>query len=175
MRVQADGFEFEFPNALSAYVFDQKETTHPHFHGLSHAMKAVDLVVELPGDTLFIEVKDLHAPDDYNFKAAMDDDDRKERRRHLNHLRNVLIQKFRDTWLYRWAERNAGTPDKPVRYLCVLTLDNGLLSVVNKELRLQLPIGIAGPRWQRQLATSCVVLNPARWTSTFPAWTLRRV
>lgn len=175
MRVEADGFIFEFPGALSAHVFDQKDKTDPHFHGLSHAMKAVDLVVELPADTLFIEVKDFNAPDDYNFKAAIDEDDEGERRQRLNHLRDVLIEKFRDSWLYHWAERTAGAADKPVRYLCVLTLDNGLLSVVNKELRLHLPIGIAGPRWQRELATSCVVLNPVRWTSAFPAWTLRRV
>ena len=65
MKVRADGFEFDFPDALEAFVFDEKDKTNPRFHGLSHAMKAVDLVVELPGDTLFIEVKDFHAPDDY--------------------------------------------------------------------------------------------------------------
>ncbi len=172
MKVKADGFEFEFPEALYAYVFDEKDKHAPRYHGLSHAMKAVDLVVELPNDTLFIEVKDFHAPDDYNFKAAVTDDQRTERRQSLNHLRDVLVHKFRDTWLYRWSERAAGAPDKPVRYLCVLTLDNGLLGVVSKEMNQVLPNGRAGPRWQRELAHACVVLNPQRWNSVFPAWPL---
>ena len=175
MKVQADGFEFEFPGALEAFIFDEKDKARPRFHGLSHAMKAVDVVVELPNDTLFIEVKDFHAPDDYNFKSALTDHETSERRQRLNHLRDVLVHKFRDTWLYRWAERQVGAPDKPVRYLCVLTLDNGLLGVVNKELRQQLPLNPPGPRWQRELATSCAVLNPQRWASAFPAWALRRV
>ena len=172
MKVKADGFEFEFPEALEAYVFDEKDKAAARYHGLSHAMKAVDLVVELPNDTLFIEVKDFHAPDDYNFKAAVTDDQRTERRQSLNHLRDVLVHKFRDTWLYRWSERAAGAPDKPVRYLCVLTLDNGLLGVVSKEMNQVLPNGRAGPRWQRELAHACVVLNPQRWNSVFPAWPL---
>lgn len=175
MKVQADGFEFEFPGALDAFVFDDKLASSPHFHGLSHAMKAVDLVVELPADTLFIEVKDFHAPDDYDFRTAISRDAQTDRRQRLNHLRDVLVHKFRDTWLYRWAEHAAGAPDKPVRYLCLLTLDNGLLGVMSKELRQCLPVGCAGPRWQRGLGQSCVVLNPQRWSSAFPAWALRRV
>ena len=174
MKGKADGFEFEFPEALYAYVFDEKDKHAPRYHGLSHAMKAVALVVELPNDTLFIEVKDFHAPDDYNFRAAVTDDQRTERRQSLNHLRDVLVHKFRDTWLYRWSERAAGAPDKPVRYLCVLTLDNGLLGVVSKEMNQVLPNGRAGPRWQRELAHACVVLNPQRWNSAFPAWPLTR-
>ena len=174
MKVRADGFEFEFPDALDAFVFDEKNKAHPRFHGLSHAMKAVDLVVELPNDTLFIEVKDFHAPDDYNFKAAVTNDEHGQRRDRVNHLRDVLVHKFRDTWLYRWSERAAGTPAKPVRYLCVLSLDNGLLGTVRKELHQALPAGSAGPRWQRELATACVVLNPQRWNSAFPGWPLNR-
>lgn len=172
MKVRADGFEFDFPDALEAFVFDEKDKTHPRFHGLSHAMKAVDLVVELPGDTLFIEVKDFHAPDDYNFKAAVTDDQRSERRQRLNHLHDVLVHKFRDTWLYRWAE---GKIDKPIRYLCLLTLDNALLSVMNKELRRQLPVGRVGPRWSGALAESCVALNVARWNSNFPQWPVTQI
>lgn len=174
MKVRADGFEFEFPGALDAFVFDEKDNTQPHFHGLSHAMRAVDVVVEFPDDTLFIEVKDFHAPDDYNFKSAVNDDEQGLRRARINHLRDVLVHKFRDTWLYRWAERADGGPAKPVRYLCMLSLDNGLLSTVSKELNQSLPTKRAGPRWQRELATSCVVVNPQRWNSAFPAWPMTR-
>jgi hypothetical protein len=167
MRIEADGFEFDFPDALDAFCFDEKDKTKPHFHGLSHAMKAVDLVVELPTDYLFIEIKDFHAADDYDFKRALDAAQRTERQACFNHLRDVLKHKFRDTWLYRWAE---GKIDKPIRYLCLLTLDNALLSVMNQELRRQLPVGRVGPRWNNALAQSCVVLNVARWNSNFPQW-----
>ena len=174
MKVRTDGFEFEFPGALNAYVFDEKDKAQPHFHGLSHAMKAVDLVVELPNDTLYIEVKDFHAPDDYNFNLAVTDDEQGQRRERMNHLREVLVHKLRDTWPYRWSESAGGAPAKPVRYLCVLSLDNGLLGTVRKELNQALPAGRRGPRWQRELATACVVLNPQRWNTAFPAWPLNR-
>lgn len=171
MRIEADGFEFHFSDAVDAYRFDEKDKTKPNFHGLSHAMKAVDLVVELPTDYLFIEVKDFHAADDYDFKSAIDAAQRDDRRDYFNHLREVLKHKFRDTWLYRWAE---GKADKPIRYLCLLTLDNALLSVMSKELRLQLLVGAAGPRWSGELAQSCVVLNLERWNTNFPQWPVAR-
>lgn len=174
MKVRADGFEFEFPGALDAFVFDEKDPAKPHYHGLSHAMKGVDLVVEFPEDTLFIEVKDFHAPDDYNFKVAASSDEKDQRRQRLHHLQAVLVQKFRDTWLYRWSEQTPATPIKPVRYLCLLTLDNGLLGVVEKSLCQSLPKGRVGPRWTREYAHACVVLNPQRWNSVFPAWPLSR-
>ncbi|MBH2042892.1 MAG: hypothetical protein I8H87_05000 [Comamonadaceae bacterium] len=171
MRIEADGFEFHFPDALDVFCFDEKDKTRPHFHGLSHAMKAVDLVVELPTDYLFIEIKDFHAADDYDFKRALDTAQRDERQACFNHLREVLKHKFRDTWLYRWAE---GKVDKPIRCLCLLTLDNALLSVMGKELQRQLPVGSAGPRWSGALVQSCVVLNLARWNANFPRWPVAR-
>jgi len=174
MKVRADGFEFEFPGALEAFIFDEKDKSQLHFHGLSHAMKSVDLVVELPNDTLFIEVKDFHAPDDYDFLAAVTADERSKRHDCWMHLHKNLVQKFRDTWLYRWAEEGVGRSGKSVRYLCVLTLDNGLLDVVKKKLKQELPTGCSGPRWQRELARTCVVVNPQRWNSSFPAWPLNR-
>ncbi|MCF8169235.1 MAG: hypothetical protein K9K38_17750 [Rhodoferax sp.] len=160
MKIETDGFAFQFTGALDAFRFDEKDRAKPHFHGLSHAMKAVDLVVEMPTDYLFIEVKDFHAADDYDFKSAVAGHQRDERLAHFNHLREVLKHKFRDTWLYRWAQ---GKADKPVRYLC-------LLSVLSKELRQQLPVGLAGPHWEKALARSCVVLNLERWNVNFPQW-----
>ena len=84
----------------------------------------------------------------------------------------VLKHKFRDTWLYRWAQ---GKADKPVRYLCLLTLDSAMLSVRSKELRQQLPVGLAGPNWSGALAQSCVVLNLERWNANFPKWQAARL
>ena len=47
MKIEADGFAFDFTDALDGFVFDEKDKTQPHYHGLSHAMKAVDIIVEL--------------------------------------------------------------------------------------------------------------------------------
>ena len=174
MIIRADGFEFDFPEALDAFVFDEKDRSQPHYHGLSHAMKAVDLVVELPTHTLFVEMKDFHIPDDYDFRNAGTGSDGQDRRSHFNHLQKVLIDKVRASWLYRWAEQTREMPEKPVKYLCVLTLDTPVLSPLAKELRQKIPVGRAGPRWQRPLVEACIVLNPERWNHVFPAWRLTR-
>jgi len=49
MSIEVDGFEFDFTDAIDVFVFDEKDKTNPMYHGLSHAMKAVDLIVELYG------------------------------------------------------------------------------------------------------------------------------
>lgn len=159
MKIEVDGFEFDFRDALDAFVFDEKERSSPRYHGLSHAMKAVDLIVELEDDYLFVEVKDFHQPDEYQNGNC------------FNHLREVLKHKYRDSFLYRWAERKT---DKPVRYLCLLTLDNALVSRMNKEIRLHIPIGMAVEKWRRAIARSSAVLNEERWNRNFPRWPVRR-
>ena len=159
MRMTVDGFDFDFMDAIDAFVFDEKDKNLPTYHGLSHAMKAVDIIVELENDYLFIEVKDFYSPDDYKNGDC------------FNHLRNVLKYKYRDTFLYRWAERKI---DKPVRYICLLTLENALISRMNKEIRIQLPLSRPVERWERSIVDSCVVLNEERWNQNFPKWPVSR-
>ncbi|MDD5204637.1 MAG: hypothetical protein PHS17_04410 [Desulfobacterales bacterium] len=159
MKVAVEGFEFDFQDAVDAFVFDETDPDCPTCHGLSHAMKAVDLIVELENDYLFVEVKDFHRPDEY-----LNGD-------HFNHLREVLKYKFRDSFLYRWAEQKI---DKTIRYLCLLTLENALISRMNKEIRQQLPLGRPIIRWQREIAHGCAVLNQERWNHNFPKWPVTR-
>ncbi|MCD4719520.1 MAG: hypothetical protein K8S13_06625 [Desulfobacula sp.] len=159
MKMTVDGFDFEFEDAIDAFVFDEKDKHLPNYHGVSHAMKAVDLIVELANDYLFIEVKDFHDPDEYQ------DGD------YFNHLRESLKYKYRDTFLYRWAENKI---DKPIRYLCLLTLDNALITRMNKEIKKQLPVGRAISRWEQSIAKSSVVVNIERWNNNFPKWSVRR-
>ena len=45
MKIEADGFSFDFTNAVD--VFDEKDKNQSHYYGLSHAMKAVDIIIEL--------------------------------------------------------------------------------------------------------------------------------
>ncbi|MBF0234084.1 MAG: hypothetical protein HQK65_13760, partial [Desulfamplus sp.] len=87
MKVSADGFEFDFTDAINAFVFDEKDKNLPNYHGLSHAMKAVDLIVELERQYSFVEVKDFHAPDDYYDSN------------YFNHLTEVLKYKYRDSFI----------------------------------------------------------------------------
>ncbi|MFH2093464.1 MAG: hypothetical protein ABIJ31_13985 [Pseudomonadota bacterium] len=44
MKVDADGFSFDFTTALDAFAFDEKDKSKPTFHG--QRMKAVDIVAE---------------------------------------------------------------------------------------------------------------------------------
>jgi hypothetical protein len=159
-KVACDGFEFDFTDALEAFVFDEKAKSSPHYHGLSHAMKAVDIVVELPSRYLFVEVKDFHEPDSYH------DDE------HLAHLLKSLQYKYRDSWLYRWCE---GKTDKPITYLCLLELENALLTQFGKELRRQIPVKTAGPRWCNNISDACIALNFVLWNARFPAWPVIRL
>ncbi len=160
MKIEVDGFEFDFTDAREVSIFDEKDKTKTTYHGLSHAMKAVDLIVELKNEYLFVEVKDFHSPDDYGEANQ------------FNHLRETLKYKYRDSFLYRWAE---GKTDKAIRYLCLLTLENALISRMNQELRKQLPPGKPIPRWQNEIAKACVVLNEERWNRNFPKWPVRRI
>ncbi len=38
MKIAVDGFEFDFQDAIDAFVFDEKDRSSPTYHGLSHAM-----------------------------------------------------------------------------------------------------------------------------------------
>ena len=113
MKISVDGFAFDFTDAQDLFVFDEQDRNKPRFHGLSHAMKAVDLIVELPRDFLFVEVKYLFDPLQYKQGEC------------FQHLTDVLKHKYRDTFLYRWSEK---CRTKTLRYMCLLNLDTPLLN-----------------------------------------------
>jgi len=160
MKIDCDGFEFDFTDALDVFVFDEKDKASVNYHGLSHAMKAVDLIVELENNYLFVEVKDFHEPDAYQGND------------YFNHLREVLKYKYRDTWLYRWAENKA---DKPIKYLCLLELENGLISRMANEIRRQLPISNTSTRWVTEISNGSAVVNFNLWNKRFTAWPVVRL
>lgn len=152
MILEEGCLQFDFNDAISAIKFDEQDPTIQTFHGLSHCMKAVDFVVEYEDHYLFIEIKDPSDPARYGTaqdKAA---------------LIKSLVGKFRDTFLYRWAEEKL---DKPVRYLCLVELDNAQTLYLMNQLKNQLPIDKRPPRWKQPLAQFCAVLNRATWNNTF--------
>ncbi len=160
MIVVCDGFEFDFTDALDVFIFDEKNKQNTNYHGLSHAMKAVDIVVELQDYYLFIEVKDFYEPESYTDPKS------------FSHLCETLKYKYRDSWIYRWCEDKT---DKPIKYLCLLKLENALLSRITKELRICIPVGKASPRWVREICNSCNAINFETWNQRFTAWKIKRI
>ncbi len=47
MMIAADKFILDFPDALDIIVFDEKDSEKPSFHGLSHAMKTAELIMDM--------------------------------------------------------------------------------------------------------------------------------
>lgn len=168
--VVADGFEFRFMDALDAFVFDETDRTKPTFHGTP--MKGVDIVAEFDDAYVYIELKDYDDSSIYDVPGALTDDDRRSRQACFKWLKNYLKYKFRDSFLYRYAEQKV---DKPVHYVCMITFDNALNSRMQKALKQELPVGKASSRWVHTLAKSCHVVNMDKWNENFPKWPVSRL
>lgn len=164
--VKTDGFEFCFMDALDAFVFDESDNTKPRFHGAP--MKAVDIVAEFKNAYVYIELKDYDDPSAYDvLNAAISD-----RQKNFKWLKNYLKYKFRDSYLYRYAEEKI---EKDVHYICLVTFDNALNSRMQKSLKKELPVGKPSRLWVRELAASCKVVNLEKWNENFPKWPVKRL
>jgi hypothetical protein len=140
-------------------------------HGLSHCMKAVDFIVEMPDRIYYIEIKDP------------DQTDNETRRRQFaadlssGKIDEELKTKFRDTWIYEWAQRQALR--KPVYYLILIAFEKltaSELSARKSGVERKLPvIGPSNQPWQRPFVRGCAVLNLAAWNRTFINMPVRRV
>lgn len=102
-----DDLQITLPATVTGRKFDDKDT-----HGLSHCMKAVDFIIELPQSLLFVEFKDPENP-----KAQAKDRAAFIRKFLSGQLDSDLKTKYRDSWLYEWAQ---GRVQKPVTYLILL-------------------------------------------------------
>lgn len=140
-------------------------------HGLSHCMKAVDFVVELKDRTLFVEIKDPDQP------GASDEGREAFIKRFLSgHIDEVLKTKYRDSWLYEWAQ---GRADKPVTYLVLMgasTLSDAELLARTDALKRLLPVsGPNGQPWSKPFVAGCAVMNLAAWNKALPQFKASRV
>jgi hypothetical protein len=167
--VSTGGFEFGFEDALDAFIFDETDSSKPTYHGAP--MKAVDIIAEFSQADVYVEVKDYADSSIFNSSYFKDDLEVGQSFEAFNWLKNYLKLKFRDSYLYRHAE---GKVDKPVHYICLLTLDNALNSLLRKSLRNELPVGRVTNRWLKPLATSCDVVNLETWNHNFPKWPVAR-
>jgi hypothetical protein len=165
MKIHADGFTFDFTDALDVFVFDEKDKTKPTYHG--QPMKAVDIIAELPDAYLFVEMKDFDDPASYDTKDFSTAEESADKRKAFKWLKNYLKYKYRDSYLFRHAEEKV---DKPIHYICLLTFDNALNTAMRKALHKELPVGPASKRWKREIVKSCQVVNVAKWNENFPRW-----
>jgi hypothetical protein len=168
--IQADGFEFNFTDAVEAFVFDEPDRSKPMYHGAP--MKGVDIVAEFEEAYVYIELKDYENPEIYDAQGAENDDDLRSRRDGFKWLKTYLKYKFRDSFLYRHAEQKV---DKPIHYICLITFENALNSRMQKELKREIPVGMSPSRWIQPLATSCQVVNVSKWNEKFPKWPVTRI
>ena len=151
--------QITLPSGASGKKFDGPA------HRLSHCMKAVDWVIELPDHIRFIELKDPDA--EYAVHQ-------RQQKFLSKDLTPDLVAKFRDSFLYEWACQRAA---KPIRYFVVIasqSLDKANLTNRSDALKRRLPSGKPSP-WQRPIAQSCGVFNIDTWNATFPDWPLVRI
>jgi len=164
-EVESDNYKFYFTDAIDAYKFDETDKTNPHFHGAP--MKAVDIIAEFKDAYIFVEMKNYDDITEYDEKNFVGKKEIKEKREKFKWLKNYLKYKYRDTYLYRYAEAKV---DKPVHYICLINFDNALNSRLNKALKKELPVGKVSKRWKNELANSCQVINLDKWNKNFPKW-----
>jgi hypothetical protein len=122
-------------------------------------MKAVDFIVEEPDRVIFIEFKDPDHP------YARDEHREAFLQELLSGERDdELVRKYRDSFIYRWAEELV---EKPIFYYVLVAasrLDEAMLLVRKEELERKLPVnGPASGAWKRQIVAGCAVFNIETW------------
>lgn len=165
--VIADGYRFDFTDAINAFIFDETDKTKLTYHGAP--MKAVDIVAEFAEFYVYVELKDYDDVSEYDVKNnAVSDIEKADRNKRFKWLKNYLKYKYRDTYIYRTAEQKI---DKPIRYICLINFDNALNNLMMKNLQRELPVGNKLPRrWQQSIALSCHVVNLAAWNRNYTDW-----
>ena len=158
--------EIRFPSGTNARKFDVGPT-----HGLSHCMKAVDWIVELPDRIYFIEIKDPDNP------QAQPHNKKEFAKKLLAEERDAdLIKKFRDSFVYEWACDRVG---KPIHYWVVIGLDAlNEAELLNGKDALERQLPVCGPssgEWKRNVVESCSVFTMQTWNRSFPQFPMSRI
>lgn len=154
-----DDLQITLPAGVPGRKFDDEAS-----HGLSHCLKAVDFIVELADRTLFIEFKDPENPNANSKNSAA----------FLKKFTSGVIDsdlktKYRDSWLYEYAE---GRAKKPIYYLVLIgasTLSDAELLTRTDALKRQIPMnGPADRPWKKPFVAGCAVMNLAAWNEVLP-------
>ncbi len=166
MRILTEGdLQFDFTTAQNAIKFDND------FHGMSHCMKAVDFVVEHGDKLLFIEIKDINAPNirrnsQRKFRQSLED----------KTLKREIIKKYTDSFLYKWAEN---TLNAPVTIWYIFLLEANIVqqqkwSSFNNQVRAGLPL-LPPTNWQNSLIDDFQLHSLLSWNKYFPQFPVTRL
>lgn len=149
---------------LTVIKFDDSYT-----HGLTaYDMKAVDFIIEFSDYYVFLEIKDPDAPDTRSRNKQDFINEFKS-----DTLKTILSKKYRDSFIYRWAQNKV---DKPIHYyvlVCLNSLTEVDYNVLTDKLKKFLPQEY-NKAWQRRLADKCVVVPLKVWNAEFPNCKIRR-
>lgn len=169
ISLECDGYIFSFADALDAFKFDDQNPTSPHYHGVP--MKAVDMIVEFEKAYVFIEMKEFHDTSDY-YPSIAKNEEGEPHKDAFKWLTDYLKYKYRDSYLYRFAEDRV---DKPVHYICLLNFENNLCVKMKNVLQHELPVGKKSKRWKHIIAESCQVMNMQTFSHSFPKWSINKL
>ncbi|MEO5349261.1 MAG: hypothetical protein H7836_06420 [Magnetococcus sp. YQC-3] len=158
--------QITLPTGVTGRKFDDAAS-----HGLSHCMKAVDFIVDMDDRIYFIEFKD---PD--NPKAHHKERVKFVEKCLIGKIDSDLQTKYRDSWLYEFAE---GRAKKPIFYLVLIAasaLSKTELLVRTEALQRQIPVTGPGDRpWKKPFVAGCAVMNLAAWNDALPHLPASRV
>ncbi len=166
MIVESEGYKIDFKDALNAFKFDETDKSKNNYHGVT-ALKAVDIIAEFEDKFVFVEIKKYDNPSEFNESFYIGDYDTSPRHKYFSWLKNYLKHKFRDSFLYRYAENKV---DRPIHYICLLNFENALNVELAKSLRRELPLNKPSKRWINILSKSCNVVNLKKWNEVFTNW-----
>lgn len=171
--------QFNFPSALDYEKFDDSTT-----HFLSHCMKAVDFIIELPDRIIFLEVKDPQHPDTLQATATKFEHEL----RSGTLIQNTLRPKCCDSLLYKLATQDLDL-HKPIYYYVLIAMESlgePELMTLTDKLKTRLPIVEDGGRlWKKFSAAGktphflqgCAIFNLTTWNriSTKLATSVHRI
>lgn len=171
MKITTDGWEFDFTDAVNVFKFDNQDRNAPMYHGAP--MKAIDIIVELESNYLFIEIKAYDNPEEYLSTAKEVNENGKPSQKSARAwLIEYLKYKYRDSFLYRYTEDKV---EKPITYLCLMNFEAAMNIELRKELMRELPAENIPQRWNKKIIDKLYVLNQDSWNKIFPEWNVRRI
>lgn len=149
--------QLALPSGVKGHKFDSRA------HNLSHAMKAVDFIIERNQSFWFVEVKDPSHP-----KALPADRSRFLADLKAGNLDMDLARKYRDSWLYMWASgRKVATGDCRYYIILIYPFNSAHLMTRTDALRRKLPVNPPKVRWIRSFVDECAVFTTKSWNRRF--------
>lgn len=166
-KLEEDGIQIDFVDAINALKFDQNDPALANFHDIG-IMPRVDFVVEMEHEIFFIELKDPGRPNAVDVGST-----KLLKKIQDGTLESSLIEKYLFTFFFRWAENKL---NKSVHYICLITLESPQLLPLTERLEKQLDHFFSkSVRWVRKPLASCQVHNIETWTGVFPNWPVKRL